>query len=216
VDAGNSRVGINNSNPTYALDVTGGIRASSLIQSTSSIDFEGSIGGVYLRPVGGSSTTTVEAHIRPQSGKKGYLTFTEDTVADRWAIGIENANSTLFFRPGQTSTAFSNYFTTDGTLGVKQAPGNYTVDVTDGQTSFANNATVDFPNASGMLVVNNHTDGSVTIYLCGGGGTSVVSTIGTQVGTFTYVSGISGYRWTNTYGSTAVFGFFFLRTRTTA
>ena len=104
--------------------------------------------------------------------------------------------------------------TTGRALYVTQTPGSYTIDTTAGATSIANNGTVDFPNASGMLVVNNHTNGGVTIYLCGGGSTVVVSNVIAQVGTFTFIAGIGGYRWTNNYGSTATFGFFFVRTRT--
>ena len=103
-----------------------------------------------------------------------------------------------------------------GNVSITQTPGKYTVDTTGGTTSIANGGTVDYSNASGMLIANNHTNGAVTIYLCGGGSTSVVSNVGTQVGTFAYVAGIGGYRWTNNYGSTANFGFFFVRTRNTA
>jgi hypothetical protein len=104
-----------------------------------------------------------------------------------------------------------------GNFSITQAPGKYTVDVTGGATSIANGATVDFPSASGMLVVNNWLNGAVTIYLCGGGAVTVVSTVIASAGTFAYNSGIGGYTWTNNiYGGTATFGFFFVRTRTTA
>ena len=103
-----------------------------------------------------------------------------------------------------------------GNVSITQTPGKYTVDVSGGATSIANGGTVDFANASGMLVVNNHSSGAISLYLCGGGGTTLTGTTGTQVGTFAYVAGIGGYRWTNNFGSTATFGFFFVRTRTTA
>lgn len=100
-----------------------------------------------------------------------------------------------------------------GNVSITQTPGKYTVDTTGGATVIANGGTVDFPTASGMLVVNNYTSGAVTIWLCGGGSTNAVSTVGTTVGSFTYVPGINGYRWTNNYGSSTSFGFFFVRTR---
>ncbi len=103
-----------------------------------------------------------------------------------------------------------------GNFSITQTPGKYTVDVTGGSTSIANGGTVDFPNASGMLVVNNYSNGNVTIYLCGGGVTAAIGSVGGQVGTLSYVGGIAGYRWANNYGSTATFGFFFVRTRPTA
>jgi hypothetical protein len=104
-----------------------------------------------------------------------------------------------------------------GNVSITQTPGKYTIDTSGGATSIANGGTVDFPSASGMLVANNQSGtGAVTIYLCGGGNTSAVSNVGTQVGTFAYNAGINGYRWTNNVGSTATFGFFFVRTRNAA
>ena len=103
-----------------------------------------------------------------------------------------------------------------GSVSITQAPGQYTIDTTNGATSIANGGTVNFSNASGMLLVNNHSTGHVTIYLCGAGLTGVVSSIGGQVGTFAYNAGIAGYTWTNNYGSSAIFGFMFFRTRATA
>jgi len=103
-----------------------------------------------------------------------------------------------------------------GNFSITQAPGGYTIDTSGGATVVANGGTVDFANASGMLVVNNHVNGAVTIYLCGGGNTGVVSSVVAQVGTLAYNAGIGGYRWTNNYGSAATFGFFFVRTRPTA
>jgi hypothetical protein len=132
---------------------------------------------------------------------------------------VSGANSgsgaDLVFGTPSTGTIGTERFkiTSDGSVGVTQTPGKYTVDVVGGATSIANNGTVDFLNASGMLVVNNYTQGTITMYMGGGGGVAVVSNTGGQVGTFAYVAGINGYRWTNNYGSTATFGFFFVRTR---
>lgn len=103
-----------------------------------------------------------------------------------------------------------------GSVSITQAPGQYTIDTTNGAASIANGGTVNFSNASGMLLVNSHTSGDITIYLCAGGSTSVVSALTTQVGTFAYNAGITGYTWTNNSGSSAILGFMFFRTRTTA
>ena len=44
--------------------------------------------------------------VRPYSGQSGYFTLTENAVADRWAIGIQPGDGTLYFRAGQvTATA---------------------------------------------------------------------------------------------------------------
>jgi hypothetical protein len=123
------------------------------------------------------------------------------------------------FLPATNSVGFSTASTErmriDGTgnVSVTQSPGKYTVDTAGGATVIANGGTVDFPNASGMLIVNTYSIGAVTIWLCGGGNTNSVSNVGGVVGSFAYVSGINGYRWTNNSGSTATFGFFFVRTR---
>lgn len=132
-----------------------------------------------------------------------------------------DTNTGMFF-PAADTIAFAEGGTevmrldANGNVSITQTPGRYTVDTTGGATSIANNGTVDFANASGMLIVNNHNSGNVTVYLCGGGTTTSIGSVGTAVGTFTYVAGIAGYRWTNNSGSTATFGFFFVRTRTTA
>jgi hypothetical protein len=101
----------------------------------------------------------------------------------------------------------------NGNVRITQTAGRYTVDVTDGATAIANNGTVDFSNASGMLIVNNYNNGNVTIWLCGGTSTLAVASAGGTVGSFAYNAGINGYRWTNNSGSAATFGFFFVRTR---
>ncbi|MFN9952845.1 MAG: hypothetical protein ACK55I_07075, partial [bacterium] len=99
---------------------------------------------------------------------------------------------------------------------VVQTPGLYTVDTSGGGTSIANGGTVDFSTASGMLVVNDWNNGAVTIYLCGGGSVTVVSSVIAQVGTVSYNPGVNGYTFTNNSGGTRTFGFFFVRTRSNA
>jgi hypothetical protein len=44
----------------------------------------------------------VEAHIRPQPGKRGLLTFTEDSIADRWAVGTKPGDANLYFGTGNS------------------------------------------------------------------------------------------------------------------
>jgi hypothetical protein len=116
---------------------------------------------------------------------------------------------------GTTSPSSYGKLSVNGAIAPMGAIGTYSVDVTLGTgTTVASGATVGFSNASGMLVVNRYNTGAVTIYLCGGGSTSVVSSVGSQVGTFAYDAGIGGYSWTS--ASTTTYGFFFLRTRPTA
>jgi hypothetical protein len=153
------------------------------------------------------------------NGKAGIgFNDTSGTIAATGcAVGVTSTAGTLaFYTTNGTSLTERMSIDNTGNVSIKQTPGKYTIDTTGGQTSIANNGTVDFPSASGLLIVNNHNNGGVTIYLCGGGNTTAVSSVIGQVGTLAYNSGVAGYTWTNNYGSTATFGFFFIRTRPTA
>ncbi len=94
------------------------------------------------------------------------------------------------------------------TNGLTNATAGYVAltDRSGSQTSYASSATVDFTNFSGMVMVNRADTGSgnVALWLCGGGAALKLgdSTGTANSGTITYVSGISGYRWTNDTGGT--------------
>ena len=94
------------------------------------------------------------------------------------------------------------------------ANGYPTMDVAPGQVAVANSGTVNFPNFSGVITVNNYTSGAITIFACGGGTVAIVGGVGSTVGSVAYNGAISGYTWTNTYGATATFSFETTRTRT--
>ena len=54
-------------------------------------------------------------HLRPNAGNKGYITFTEDGVSDRWAIGFDNGASAFNFRQSSaTGTSVANINFTTG------------------------------------------------------------------------------------------------------
>lgn len=91
------------------------------------------------------------------------------------------------------------------------------VDYSRASATYANNATVDFANFSGMIIVNNTgTTGNVALWLLGGGTAVKVSdTVGNSSGTITSVAGINGYRWTNTTGASDTFSFAAIKTRNT-
>ena len=169
-------------------------------------------GYAYIDFIGDATYTDFGLRIIRDNGGAN----TNSTIAHRGTgsltIKAEDAGSLTFV----TSATERMRIGSNGDVSITQSPGKYTVDVSGGATAIANGGTVDFANASGMLVVNNHNSGAVSVYLCGGGGTTLIGTTGAQVGTFTYVAGIGGYRWTNNYGSTASIGFFFVRTRNTA
>jgi hypothetical protein len=69
---------------------------------------------------------------------------------------------------------------------------------------------------SGFLMVNNWSNGAATLFVMGGGNTAVVGTVTGTAGTTHHNPAVGGYRWCQTYGSTANFGFQVFRTRNTA
>lgn len=112
-----TNVGIGTASPGERLEVAGVIKA---VSSTFGIVSTLSNGSVSLREAAGSSANNiVEAHIRPSSGKSGYISFTEDQIADRWSIGIQNGNSSLRFLSGYPTTGTERMtLTSGGNLGI--------------------------------------------------------------------------------------------------
>ena len=77
------RVGIGTESPTSRLDVCG---ADGKIQSR----------------VDNSDGSTI--NVRPNAGKCGWISYTEDAVADRWGIGVKNGDAKLYFASGNVSS----------------------------------------------------------------------------------------------------------------
>lgn len=73
-------------------------------------------GSVSITNVNG--TASPELHIRPNAGQTGFLSFTEDTIADRWSIGIINGDSALYFRAGRTMSASAVAWLTQNSMTV--------------------------------------------------------------------------------------------------
>lgn len=95
------------------------------------------------------------------------------------------------------------------------APGNYTFDVSSAssQITLSVGGTVAFPNFSGSILVNCYNSGTVTQYLCGGGGAPIAigSSKVTATGTMASTSGIAGYTFTAT--EAGIHSFYVVRTR---
>ena len=163
--------------------------------------------GAAITAVADSAGRTIRVTDQARS-IQGVLDASSSSVS----VGTNTAH-VLRFLTGGTEKARID---TSGSFSITQSPGAYTIDTAAGAASIANGGTVDFANASGMLLVNNWANGAVTIYLCGGGNTSVVASVTGTVGTLSFVPAIGGYRWTNNFGSTTPFGFQFFRTRSTA
>lgn len=107
--------------------------------------------------------------------------------------------------------------TTTKTINSTVSHGTAMIDVSSGPQSYANNATVDFSNFSGMVMINRQDSGSgnVALWLCGGGTTvKLGESSGDQSGTIAANGGINGYRWTNNTGGTINATFMLFRSRT--
>lgn len=164
--------------------------------------------------VGIGISSSIGAKLEVKGGATDNATINiNNNNGNIWKLWNDNGANGLNIQYNGTTRLL---VTAAGTLSITQVAGTNTIDVSGNATSIANGGTVAFPNASGMLVVNNHTNGNITIFLGGGGATSVVSSVGVQVGTFTYTSGNAGYTWTSNYGSIATYAFYFLKTRPTA
>ena len=154
----------------------------------------------------------------PTSGGAAWYQYDSSGVLifQRGATEAARFDTSGNFGIGTASPGTYGKLAVNGAIAPIGTAGTYSIDVSGAAVSVANNGTVAFPSSSGMLVVNDQNGGGVAIYLCGGGLTTVVSYVNTQVGTLTYTSGISGYTWTNNTGAVRTFCFFFLRTRTAA
>lgn len=74
----------------------------------------------------------------------------------------------------------------------------------------------DIPDFSGMLIVNDHFNGGVELWLCGGGSTAVLvssTPYGPGPGTMTINGAINGYTWTNFSNQVGPFTFTVIKTR---
>ena len=94
--------------------------------------------------------------------------------------------------------------------------GYYTIDSAATYISLGANGAVNIGGFSGMVLVTNTANGVTMLFLCGGGGATLVSqSIGGAAGSMSNWLG-SGYTFTTAYGSTANYSFQIFRTRTIA
>ena len=107
--------------------------------------------------------------------------------------------------------------TSGGTSGPTiDAEGNVIIaDTSNNTVAVGNGATHVIPNFSGMLMVNDHYDGRVELWIAGGGDGILVSysNVGSGTPTNTLTIGSNGYEWTNNDNMTGPFTFTVVKTR---
>ena len=110
------RLGVGTTSPSARIDAAGG--ASQGLNASADVfpaGFAATNGSFLLREFGGSAANnTLEINIRPNSGRSGYLTFTESAIADRWSIGIQNGNDALRFISGTPTSGTERARITSG------------------------------------------------------------------------------------------------------
>ncbi len=141
--------------------------------------------------------------------------------APQWTIPTTQQPTVAIMQglsPGQSVPApqvsggtFTGAFSFASALALLATPGGASIDASGATAVVANGGTVNFPNFSGLILVNDTTTGHVALFLCGTGLTTAVANAGGTAGTLTYSGG--QYVWTNTSGGTSTVAFFAIKTR---
>jgi len=134
-------------------------------------------------------------------------------------IRMASATSDMAFVTEKENTKSEKIrITSNGVLRFSSVPfNNYHLDTSTDQIAVANGGTIPFETFSGLIIVNNMSNGVTAMWLCGAGGTSLIGQgAAGATGTLTYSGAINGYVWTSNYGGPANYGVFAVRTRANA
>jgi hypothetical protein len=127
-------------------------------------------------------------------------------------------NITFYTVTSGGSEAERMRITSGGVLRFSSVPfNNYHLDTSTTAIAIANGGTISFETFSGLVLVNNMSNGNIGMWMVGAGSTVLVSQVyGAAVGTMAYSGAINGYVWTSNSGATANYGVFAVRTRANA
>ena len=149
-----------------------------------------------------SGTTSTFLEYRGFLGHQFYVDTTERLRIESSKVSV--GSSTI----SKTST---------GTIEIKGTSANQSIITnSDNSVSYANGATLDFGNRSGLVIVNCWNNGQIELFLCAGGAVVRFAGTGTSAGTISFIPSSGVYRWTNDIGSTATFTHTFIQTRNDA
>ena len=76
--------------------------------------------------------------------------------------------------------------------------------------------TQNIPNFSGMVIVTDHFEGGIELWICGGGDCALLKTTSAAPGNSTFTQNGNGYEWTNVDNLNGPFTFTVIKTRDTA
>jgi hypothetical protein len=163
---------------------------------------------------GGSSTTSTYAdQVLTSAVSTGeYNVALVDGLNDYYAI---NGDSGLTF-DAATNELTAGKLSTANMINTGAAGTTHAIDRSGVTAAYANAATLNFANFSGMIIINRQdgSSGNVALWLCGGAAAvKIGDSHGNESGSIANNGGISGYTWTNDTGGTVTCSFTAIRTR---
>lgn len=208
------------SNITLAVDPsTGAITISG--SGTGTVN-SGTSGMLGYYPSTGTTIDDTRLKYSYDSGA-GVMTFDSTTVSSLDGVKFKADTFNIETPVGNSALRVTNGgIITDGSAACKGYVVNTTsptwpsLETRGNVASYANNATVDFANFSGMIMANRQdSSGNVSLWIVGSTGVvNIANSTGTaNTGTIAYNSGINGYRWTNDTGGTITVSFATIKTR---
>jgi hypothetical protein len=203
LQASGGNVGIGNLSPLARLQVGNGTQ-SGINGAENKIHIASNTSGgrsALLTLANSSGAVTVE----------GQFESSAETADLRVIIGSTSNHDVVL----RANNAEKLRITTGGVLKFSSVPfNNYHLD-TSTPISVANGGTIPFETFSGLILINNMSNGNIGMWMVGAGSTVLVSQVyGATVGTMAYSVGINGYIWTAP--ATANYGVFAVRTRANA
>ncbi len=202
-------VGIDQDN---IIDSTGNVIANNLLVNGNT-DL-GNIANITID--GGSNNQVLKTD---GTGNLSWATINNSSIINGNSNVTVASNSNVTISVNGVSnvvTVSNNSLNTSGNISLTGNASASYIDTSDNNASYSNGSTVNFPNFSGMIIVNNTgSTGMVDLWLCGGGSTAKLGSSGNtgQTGNIAYNGSITGYTWTNDTGITITVSFAKIKTR---
>jgi hypothetical protein len=145
----------------------------------------------------------------------GRVKALEDNGGGGGVTGVNSITGNVVIQSTPTIDVAAGTFSGGGLIDLKAFGvdnSSNTVDVPSGENH-------DIPNFSGMLIVNDHYNGSVEVWIAGGGNDTVLlnrTPYGPGPGDLSINPAVNGYTWNNLSSATGPFTFTVIKTRNTA